>query len=426
MPISQPAVARVAQVWPKWLPIAVSQAIEAPSLAGKPLSSAYFSSPQRQTYPVDSAAASRASNPLSQKLPNSPQQIRNISTSSRRVRQITSQNISSLKPPQQVCDLTSPSSSEQWTPPPDVSKMPVAIIGAGVLGRRLAMIWASTGRPVNVYDVSQSAIDSATIYIADHLTDYCTKYKTHPGRVRFTTDLEDAAANAWMAIEAVPEDPELKISILNNLDQVTLKSCIIATNSISFTSRELSSEVSRRYRLLNTLYYIPPENRCVELMSCGYTSPEIFKFLSQQMKEIRLRPMVAVDDARGMIFPRIWGAIQRETLSMLQKGVAAPEDIDGLFRDFFGAEKGPCEKMDDVGLDTTTAAERHYLAKMENKGFGKGHLKWLEDEYVGKGKLGQKSGEGLVSKTDENGKTIRRESPAQEVWKEHSIDVSGL
>ncbi|KAF4627126.1 hypothetical protein G7Y89_g11030 [Cudoniella acicularis] len=219
-----------------------------------------------------------------------------------------------------------------------------------------------------------------------------------------------------MVIEAVPEDLEAKISVLGRLDRVTRKDCIIASNSSSYSSRELSSEVSGRYRLLNTLYYIPPENVCVELMSCGYTNPGIFDFLKGEMEQIGLLPMVAGNESQGMILPRIWVAMKRETLCMLQEGVAKSEDIDELFRDFFNAKKGPCEKMDEIGLDIIAAVERHYLTDAQERILGSDHLRWLEENHVNKGKLGKKTGEGLITKKIEEAKITREEKPpAQEV-----------
>jgi 3-hydroxyacyl-CoA dehydrogenase len=120
-----------------------------------------------------------------------------------------------------------------------------------------------------------------------------------------------------MAIEAVPEDSDLKISILGRIDRMLPPSTIIATNSASFRSGELVSEVRHRERVLNTLYYIPPRNRCVELMSCGYTSPELISFLKTQMEEMDMQPMVVGNESTGLIFPRIFGALKRETLKVL-------------------------------------------------------------------------------------------------------------
>jgi 3-hydroxyacyl-CoA dehydrogenase len=291
----------------------------------------------------------------------------------------------------------------------------------------LATLWSCTSRPVNIYDTSPAALTSATSYIADALSSYCSEQGTHPGHVHFTTHLHDAVKDAWMVIEAVPEELELKISTLGRLDRVVGKDVIIATNSASFRSGELVNEVRNRERVLNTLYYIPPTNRCVELMSCGYTSPDIIPYLAEQMREVGLRPMVVGNESTGLIFPRIFAAMKRETLRVLEQGIAKPEEVDELFRDFFGAEKGICEKMDEVGLDTVAQTERHFLSGEGGEGMWKrrDYLRWLEENYVEKGKLGQKSGEGLIVKKVKK-ENLRHETPAQKVWKEHSVDLSGM
>jgi 3-hydroxyacyl-CoA dehydrogenase len=303
-------------------------------------------------------------------------------------------------------------------------------------------MWASTGSPVNLYDISPSALKSATVYVADTLSNYCSEQGTHPGHVRFTTDLVDAVSNSWMVIEAVPEEIEVKISVLGRIDRSAPKDAIIATNSSSFKSRELVSEVKGRERVLNTLYYIPPGNKCVELMSCGYTSPSVFPFIVANMREVGLMPMVVGNESTGMIFPRIWAAMKRETLRELQEGVASAEEVDELFRDFFGAEKGICEKMDEVGLDTVVKVERKFLEDKETRDETRlwrehKHLNWLEREFVEKGRLGDKSGGGLLARNEEVVEQEKKkeekkiqdlddELPAQKTWQIHAVDLSGL
>jgi len=280
---------------------------------------------------------------------------------------------------------------------------------------------------VNLYDSSPFALDSACTYVADSLGAFCAENGTHPGHVHFAPTLEDAVMNAWLVIECVPEDLELKISVLGRIDRHTSNDCIIATNSSNFRSRELVSEVKHRERVLNTLYYIPPQNRCVELMGCGYTSTNLFQFLKHQMEEVNLKPKIVHHESTGLILPRLFGAIKRECLMELESGVCKPEDIDDLFRDFFGAKKGPCEKMDEVGLDQVARTERHFLDDEEwRKGdHGWGHLKWLEQKYVEKGKLGDKTGEGLVAHKAKEAKH-KAKNDAGEVWREHAVDLSGM
>ncbi|KAE8445880.1 hypothetical protein EG329_012804 [Mollisiaceae sp. DMI_Dod_QoI] len=436
-----------AQVWPVWLPRAVAQAEQRlagsgalPSVCKQPLPPLLFSASFQSLLPMtrDSLSArwAKTSNHLQQYTPylqirTSAVQSRAYSTTRITNRAFSTSPIS--PPPVQVSpgDAESPPKAT-WVPPKDVENRPVTIIGAGVLGRRLAVVWASTGRPVNLYDNDISAFDSATPYIADTLSSYCSTHDTHPGHVHFSTSLLDAVSNSWLIIECIPEDLELKISMLGRLDRAVPADAIIATNSSSFKSRELVTEVKHRERVLNTLYYIPPGNKCVELMSCGYTAPPLISFLTAQMRTMGLLPMVVGNESTGMIFPRLWAAMKRETLLILKDRVAKPEEVDELFRDFFGAKQGICEKMDEVGLDTIAAVEKKFLDEKEKRNEtdlwrGREHLRWLEREYVEKGRLGEKSGEGLVvHRRRKVEKEDKEHKDGEEVWKEHSVDLSGM
>jgi len=209
---------------------------------------------------------------------------------------------------------------------------------------------------------------------------------------------------------------------------------VIGTSSANFASGELVSEVRHRERVLNTLYYLPPANRCVEIMSCGYTDPAIIEFLTQELTEVEFRPMVIKGDGRkGLVLPRVWGALRREVLKLLSEGVVEPEEVDMLFRDFFGSKRGICEMMDRVGLDVVGSGERLFLRReIEGEGLwrekGDAYVKWLESEFIEKGRLGVKSGEGLVVKEAEidSESESEKERPGREIWKEHAVDLSGL
>jgi 3-hydroxyacyl-CoA dehydrogenase len=294
------------------------------------------------------------------------------------------------------------------------------VIGAGNIGRRVALVWASSGRPVTIYDISPDALHSATLYITDNLGAYCTERGTHPGHVCTTTDLRTATTSSghperdsggnitpnehtkapWQAIECLPESLPLKTSVLALLERSLPSDCILASNSSSLTTAEMAAEgpLNHPHRLLNTHYFIPPRNRMVELMSSGATSGAIFPFLAAQMRRVGFTPVVVPGDiqSRGFVFNRIWAATKRETLRVLSEGVAKPGDVDALFRDFFHAEKGPCERMDEVGLDTVASVEQHDLERQPGLG-SEGALRWLREKYVDVGKLGEKSGDGLFT-----------------------------
>ncbi|KAK3390831.1 hypothetical protein B0H63DRAFT_466570 [Podospora didyma] len=306
----------------------------------------------------------------------------------------------------------------------DMDERPVLIIGAGTMGRRLACVWASASRPVTLYDTSQDALKSAAEYLADNLGAYCAVRGTHPGHVCMTSDLRVAtttgrfeglkeeneardveihsgAKGPWMAIDCLPESLELKIAVLSHMEHLLPRNCIIASNSSSLQTSEMVSSMDHPERLLNTHYYIPPRNRMVELMSSSRTHREIFPFLAAQMKRVGFKPMIVPPgvQSQGLIFNRIWGALKREVLAVASEGVAKPADIDALFRDFFHAEKGPCERMDEIGLDTVANYEAHCLEQRPELG-SQPSLDWLERYYIGQGRLGEKSGDGLYSQTE--------------------------
>lgn len=301
-------------------------------------------------------------------------------------------------------------------------------MGAGHIGRRVALVWASALRPVTVYDISKDALRSCTEYITDNLAKYCLSHGTHPGPVHFTTDIREATTagkrdglkldfsaahntgpsasskvkkkGPWMVIECLPENLSLKISALAEIERLLPENCIIASNSSSLMTSEMAPHLQHPGRLLNTYYYIPPRNIYVEVMSSSHTYEGIFPFLTQEMKNMGLSPMVVPPgvQSQGFIFNRIWAACKRETLAVLQEGVGQPAEIDALFRDFFHAEKGPCERMDEVGLDIVANVEEHYIEKRpEIAKSGEKPLEWLKKTYVDRGELGEKSGDGLYT-----------------------------
>ena len=294
------------------------------------------------------------------------------------------------------------------------------VVGAGNIGRRVALVWASNERPVTIYDISPDALRDATEYITDNLGAYCAERGTHPGHVSTTTDLRTATSTSghperdakgeitpeehtkspWMAVECLPESLPLKTSVLGLLERSLPADCILASNSSSLTTAEMAAEgpLQHPHRLLNTHYFIPPRNRMVEVMSSGETQGAIFSFLPGQMRRVGFAPVVVPRGVQssGFVFNRIWAACKRETLAVLAEGVAKPADIDALFRDFFHSEKGPCERMDEIGLDTIVRVEQHNLER--DPGLGSEYaLSWLRKNYVDKGKLGEKTRDGLFT-----------------------------
>ncbi|KAH8651098.1 3-hydroxyacyl-CoA dehydrogenase [Xylariales sp. PMI_506] len=275
---------------------------------------------------------------------------------------------------------------------------PLTILGAGVLGRRIAACWVSGGYDVRVRDPSDAQCRECIAYVKEHASTYPAALASiHPlGNISVYTDLAEAVQGAWLVIEAVPENLGLKIVTFADLEALAPADAIFASNSSSYKSSEMLERVGdAKRRILNTHYYMPPQVMVVELMTDGYTDPAIISFMFERQKECGTVPYVARKESTGLIFNRLWAAIKREVLTILSEGVSVPKEIDDLWYTMFvkaGNRGGPCQMMDAVGLDTVAFIEQHYIAE---RGLPSDKtVDYLQRNYIDKGKLGQKSDKG--------------------------------
>ncbi|KAL5362931.1 hypothetical protein BJX96DRAFT_177619 [Aspergillus floccosus] len=282
-----------------------------------------------------------------------------------------------------------------WQPPQNYRERPVAILGAGVLGRRIACIWASAGYNVQVRDPSPEQRADCVAYVKQHVVAYAEHTGAAPGEVTTSEDLKHTVNNAWLVIEAVPEKIQLKINTFEQLDKLAPKDCILASNSSSYKSSEMLDKVSdaTKPRILNMHYYMPPQVMVVELMTDGFTDPSIIQFLVERSKEAATIPYVARKESTGFIFNRLWAAVKREALTILAEEVSTPSEIDSIWTEIF-VKSGtvPCKAMDNVGLDTVAFIEKHYIAE-RNLPSDK-TVDFLQKNYLDHGKLGSKCSKG--------------------------------
>ena len=300
-----------------------------------------------------------------------------------------------------------------WTAPDIAStkQRPVVVLGGGVLGRRIVATWVAAGYKVVLCDTSEAQRNAAAHYVDHNLPIYRRRNgkDMQQGSYAAVPDIESAVQDAWLVIEALPEKLPLKISIMGELDQKAPHDCIIGTNSSSYKSRLMLDKVdpSRRHRILNTHYYMPPDNQVVELMTCGETQQEVLDFLKAQLRDAGMYPAVARKESTGFIFNRLWAAIKRESLLILAQGVSEPREIDQLFLTMFKDNPaGPCGMMDAVGLDTVAFIEDNYV---QERKIDPTPRDWLQRNFVEQGKLGAKSGKGGLYPPGETTKSSRDE-----------------
>ncbi len=279
--------------------------------------------------------------------------------------------------------------------PQDYLDRPVAVIGAGTLGRRVALMFATRGGLVRINARRAENAAAAADFVEQQIGGLAG---THPGwargRAEHVARLEDAVADAWLVIESVPERLELKQEVFAQLESAAPRDTILASNSSSYASRLIVDGLSTTDRMLNTHFYMPPTQIAVDVMSCGNTSQDVLDFVLATFPQYGLRPFLVRRESTGFIFNRIWAAIKREALDVVAAGVSTPDEVDEMWKLMFGTEIGPFRAMDRVGLDVVYDIEEHYGA--ENPHLPPGPRELLS-HYIHAGKLGAKTGEGFYA-----------------------------
>ena len=278
----------------------------------------------------------------------------------------------------------------------------VCVYGAGTLGWQIALQCASHGRRLSLYDISARALERASLSITTELDTWLEAGKVSDrekrstlGLIKFESDAVEAVEGIDLVIEAVPEKLDVKRRVFEELDKICDEETIIATNSSSIRISLIENATMRRDRVLNTHFYsFPWRSRVVELMRGTMTSDETMSSVGGFMRSIDMVPLVVRKESTGFIFNRVWRAVKRECLHLVDEGVASFEDVDRAWMCIYGMDNGPFGLMDRVGLDV--------VRDIENVYYGESHD--LRDapprlllEKIEKGELGVKSGKGFYS-----------------------------
>jgi len=278
----------------------------------------------------------------------------------------------------------------------------VCVFGAGTLGWQIALQCASHARPVNLYDIFPEALKKARQNIENELGSWvevgAMTEKTRKAtiqRIRFDHDPSKAVAGVDLVIEAVPERLELKRSVFKELDAACSPNTIISTNSSSIRVSLIDDATRRMDRVLNTHFYSNPwRSHIVELMRGHTTSDETMTRVGVFMRSIGMLPLVVSKESTGFIFNRVWRAVKKECLHLVDDGVASYEDVDRAWMSYYGTKMGPFGLMDKVGLDVVRDIENVYYGESGDPRDAPPRL--LLDK-IEKGELGIKTGKGFYS-----------------------------
>ena len=214
-------------------------------------------------------------------------------------------------------------------------------------------------------------------------------------------------AGLSLVIETVKEDLALKQRLFAWLDSKVPAGVPIGSNSSSFGISRIAQGLATRSRMFGMHYFMPAHQvPLVEVVLGADSDPALAESVCGLFRSIGKKPVIVKRDIPGFIANRIQHALMREMLSLIDAGIASPEDIDQVVRYSFGfryAAIGPILQKEISGWDTTASAAREIYPHLSNTAEVPACLARL----VAEGKTGMKSGQGFIAWTPESARAVR-------------------
>ncbi|GMQ64806.1 3-hydroxyacyl-CoA dehydrogenase family protein [Vallitalea maricola] len=278
--------------------------------------------------------------------------------------------------------------------------MNIGIIGAGVMGRGVALAYAQYGHNIVLVDIEENVLEEAKKQI---IRDYrfqgmygkkCEDtIQNILGRITFTTQLENVEMCEYI-IENVTENWEIKKNVYLQLNKICNDNTIYAVNTSCFSITRVGALMNKPENVIGSHYMNPAHIKStVEVIKGYHTSEKTINTTLELLKTIE-KEGVVVNDLPGFVSNRVLMLTVNEAIYLVHEGVAEAKDVDKIFKQCFGHKMGPLETADLIGLDTILfSVEVLYESYCDSKYRPCPLLK----KMVNAGLLGRKSGQGFYA-----------------------------
>lgn len=291
----------------------------------------------------------------------------------------------------------------------------IAIIGSGLMGSGIALIFAQNNYPVALFDTQEKAFSQAKASIRTNLELMAeqgigdkSKVDSVLARLSTSSVLREVVSDAHFVIECAPEKLELKQNLFQELDSLCSRDTILATNTSVISITEIAQKAKFKDRIIGTHFWNPPFLiPLVEVIRTENTSEDVFEKTFTLLASIGKHPVRVNKDVPGFVANRLQHALWREAISIVERGIAEASTVDECIRYGFGFRLpilGPLENSDMVGADLTLAIHQYILKHIENSPEPSPLLQKMVDQ----GNLGFKSGQGFFGWTPEEGEASKK------------------
>jgi 3-hydroxyacyl-CoA dehydrogenase len=285
----------------------------------------------------------------------------------------------------------------------------VSVIGAGLMGHGIAQVFAQAGYNVLLKDIKQEFLSNAIIRMKENLQKLSDasiiqreEIDATISRVETTLDMKEALMNSDFMIEAATENMDLKKQIFREASKFSPERAILATNTSGLPIVDIAGVTNRPGRVVGIHFWNPPYLlRAVEVVKGASTTDETVKVASDILKKVGKKPVVVKRDIPGQIGIRILYAMLREATSLVEKGVASPEDIDTVVKEALGTRLpvvGVLELADLSGVDLVLMVSKRLFKDLDNSP----EPSKLLTDMVANGRTGIKSSKGFYSWTPQS------------------------
>jgi 3-hydroxybutyryl-CoA dehydrogenase len=283
----------------------------------------------------------------------------------------------------------------------------LAVIGAGTMGADIAVHFAAAGCNVHLMARPGPSRDGFSERARRSAADLGFDYTDLPLHV--VSKMEDLPwQDLDLVIENVKENLPIKQNVFREMVELANPHTPLASNSSTFSVRLIGEGLDTRERMLGLHFFMPAHLvPLVEVVMSDRTDPEIAQRLFDDLDTLRFKPVMVKRDVPGFIANRMQAALSREAWSLIDTGVASPEDIDRAVRYGFGfryVAAGPVLQKEISGLDVTAAAAAILYPELCNDDAPR---KFLTD-MIARGEFGIKTGKGFWEWSEAQTKAERK------------------